>query len=327
MSGVRRSDGLLSAGTTLGTIQFVADQGARCEREEIVRSIGALHSASRAGIRNTLLVLEELDLVRIDDGFVVLQEVTRRHLGNLSRLLADTLFEGFLETRFHPRLSSAVQVDPEDQGIWVDTFRLPGRSSGRLFLLVEFGVLHRETLTSRHWRLDAVYAERFLSYIRSSNLLQGSPTPKTLDALKAELDAKAEKGRIAEEWVVAFERKRLDGHPFVEEVRRISDGDVAAGYDIVSFSDRNVLGHDRFIEVKSFEGSCRFYWTENERNKAREYKENYCLYLVDRARFQEDGYVPTIIPGPYSYFMESGAAGWERLCDVYRFTLEDSGLN
>lgn len=98
-------------------------------------------------------------------------------------------------------------------------------------------------------------------------------------------------GAQAEEAVVEYERKRLRslGHELeAQSVRRISQLDVQAGYDIRSFDgDKRTLEHNRFIEVKASAGmELRFYWTANELRMAEKIGEKYWIYFV--AGFKEN---------------------------------------
>lgn len=85
---------------------------------------------------------------------------------------------------------------------------------------------------------------------------------------------------------------------------------MAAGYDIASFSSLSTLHHDLFIEVKSFAGAKRFFWTRNEIEIAEEFGEQYALYLVDIGNMREPSYKPQIILGPHSALFLSTASGW-----------------
>jgi hypothetical protein len=125
------------------------------------------------------------------------------------------------------------------------------------------------------------------------------------------MEADAANGRIAEDWVVDFERRRLNGHPLLAQIRRISSENVAAGFDILSFSTTSALFHDRYIEVKSRALPVRFFWTSNEMAVAKERGETYCLYIVDRTRLTDSAYEPRVIPGPYAALIEDDASGWE----------------
>ena len=68
----------------------------------------------------------------------------------------------------------------------------------------------------------------------------------------------------------------------------------------MSFSGPNTLHHDLFIEVKSYEGPKRFFWTRNEIATSEDLGESYSLYLIDRSQMHLDEYEPQIIPGPYA---------------------------
>jgi hypothetical protein len=92
-------------------------------------------------------------------------------------------------------------------------------------------------------------------------------------------------GRIAEDIVLYLEKQRLQESGCVAEsecIQKISDLNVAAGYDIASFNGKNLdMVHDRFIEVKgSTGGEVCFYWTKNEIEQARILGSKYWIYFV-----------------------------------------------
>lgn len=107
---------------------------------------------------------------------------------------------------------------------------------------------------------------------------------RTEKELEQALQQNRKLGTLAEEAVVDFEKSRLKflGVPEAESVRRISDLDVGAGYDIQSFDgDKRSFEHDRFIEVKaSVETELRFYWTANEHRVAEKLGDRYWIYFV-----------------------------------------------
>lgn len=120
----------------------------------------------------------------------------------------------------------------------------------------------------------------------------------TLEELIKRQEEQSKRGLEAEEFVLAFEKKRLPA--LASRIKRISDYDVAAGFDIVSFDAEESTGYDRFIEVKSYIGDTHFYWSENESDTARQKGDKYVLCLVDYTRMNEPGYVPEFIPDPYN---------------------------
>lgn len=107
-------------------------------------------------------------------------------------------------------------------------------------------------------------------------------------------------GEEGEQFVLNFELKRLTANAKqAKQIKQISLIDVAAGYDIISYND-NTFSSRRYIEVKTFQGKEHFYWSINEINSAKLRGSDYCLYLVDYAEIQKDGYAPKIIVNPYA---------------------------
>lgn len=126
-------------------------------------------------------------------------------------------------------------------------------------------------------------------------------------------------GRAAEDFVLGFERERLKSHPTLGRVEIISEYDVAAGYDIVSYESHYSEEHDRFIEVKSFSSKPSFHWSRNEIDVARIKKDSYFLYLVDREKMSRPSYAPLMIQNPHEMIIENGV-GWEKLIEGYFVT-------
>lgn len=122
-------------------------------------------------------------------------------------------------------------------------------------------------------------------------------------------------GEEAEEFVVMFEKQRLADHKHIKKIQKISDYDVSAGYDIVSFDSNDSENIDRFIEVKSFDGQESFYWSRNEIDVARIKKSEYYLYLVNRSKMNGEGYEPTIIQNPYEHVLNNDA--WNKRIEKY----------
>lgn len=125
----------------------------------------------------------------------------------------------------------------------------------------------------------------------------------TLEQLLKQQDEQSKRGLEAEEFVLKLEKARIPGK--AEKIKRISDFDVSAGYDIVSFEVDDSDQYDRFIEVKCYLGSERFFWSENESDVARIKGQKYVLCLVDYERIGEDGYTPEFIQDPYEVIFDS----------------------
>ena len=126
----------------------------------------------------------------------------------------------------------------------------------------------------------------------------------TLEQLKKDLEKKEEAGRLAEEFVLEYERRRL---PDImrDSIKIISGIDVNAGYDIVSFNNPNSVAIDRYIEVKAIDCDYGFFWSENEYEMAKLKGASYYLYLVYLSNISCINYEPMIICNPADTIMKS----------------------
>ena len=279
----------------MALLQLIGRGSAPDEEEQILRDFAASHVASWSKARNTLCLLERLTLLRKADGRVFLSPAipTTELRGELAQRVAEEL-----AARITTSGAPVLQARAPDAGLWLDVKLLPPPHDGLPLWAVEFDVAVRDGSSARFWRVADRYERAFIDAARGVN--RRPRRPKHLDELEAALAAQAAHGRAAEEWVVRFEKRRLRGHLLIDQIRRVSDEDVAAGYDIVSFSGLGALAHDLFLEVKSYERVPRFFWTRNEIATAREFGEQYALVLLDRALWDRTDYMPKFIPGPYA---------------------------
>lgn len=86
----------------------------------------------------------------------------------------------------------------------------------------------------------------------------------TQDELLKQLEKQQIDGERAELFVISYENKRLSGSG--KTAKRISQIDVSAGYDILSYENDLSEEYDCYIEVKSYHGKPHYYWSDNERN-------------------------------------------------------------
>lgn len=141
-------------------------------------------------------------------------------------------------------------------------------------------------------------------YVASVIQLLADTLSVSEEKLDQALQANRKLGTQAEEAVVEYERKRLRAlgrEAEAELVRRISQLDLSAGYDIKSFDgDKPSFNYDRFIEVKaSQESGLRFFWSANERRVAEEKGDKYWIYFVSGFRQNKaDQITPIMIQNP-----------------------------
>jgi hypothetical protein len=128
-------------------------------------------------------------------------------------------------------------------------------------------------------------------------------------------------GKEAELFVLDFEKQRLNKHPLLDNIQRISEEYVNAGYDIESYNDNNSLFTERFIEVKSYSDHVKFYWSANEIEVAKELADKYFLYLVDRAKVLEAGYNPKIVQNPYQSVFENEL--WKKEAQTWNIIFQE----
>ncbi len=112
-------------------------------------------------------------------------------------------------------------------------------------------------------------------------------------------------GELGENYVLEFEKKRLKNHSKISDIKRISEYDVGAGYDIVSFMEMSSEKPNRYIEVKAHSGSNRFYWSKNEINVSKQLTNEYFVYLVDIRKIDDNSYAPIMIQNPHHVIFES----------------------
>jgi hypothetical protein len=141
-----------------------------------------------------------------------------------------------------------------------------------------------------------------------ANVQKKAQRRMSLDALKKQLEQQEIQGEAAEKYVVEYEKARLLSTVLAKKVKRISDIDVSAGYDVVSFETGTSIEYDRFIEVKSFVGQPHFYWSKNEIEVATIYGDKYYLYLINAEKITGHEYTPTIIRNPAKTVIQSD--GW-----------------
>lgn len=130
-------------------------------------------------------------------------------------------------------------------------------------------------------------------------------------------------GKRAEFKILEFEKKRLVKFPsLLRRIKRISEVDVFAGYDILSFEEKQEEGTflERFIEVKAVPArNFHFYWSKNEIEIAATQKERYYLYLLPTIGKNEfDINKLLIIKNPYKVIFEN-KLNWLRDIELYSF--------
>ncbi len=213
--------------------------------------------------------------------------------------------DGVLSTMLAPPITSL-----EGEIVVLNNGLLPRKYSPlRNFLL------NSKIMRDTDGSMDILNVDEKYTYLFKKYAEVGSK-PKSSEELGKELEDRARRGREAEEFVVAYERRQRSGHPQCDQIHRISEENVEAGYDVASYASDESAELDKFIEVKSYLGAKRIYWSRNEQKKAEKLGTAYFLYLVDSDRIQEPGYEPEIIANPHQTLQNA-----ERTCETWRYDL------
>jgi hypothetical protein len=268
---------------------------------EVNESIDALKNTAN------LLIDAEIFLI-VSDKLISCNSDVASNIDKLkSYLLSDT---------FHVVLDASIKYRSEK--IVLDACLLPRTYSTYPHIAYSLGVLEMPSLT-RYWPINDASLTKFHEMLESKNKSDLARGKLSNVELKKKLELQAQLGLEAEEWFLEWEKNRLAGHIFNKLISRVSDRDVAAGYDLLSFKDLNSLTFDRYIEVKSFSSDPRIFISINELEVAKQYQDQYVLVILDRTRFNDGSYTPIEFINPYSLLMSSERPSWISVApDSYR---------
>lgn len=276
-------DGLLFLVSMLSTKDSIS-------RKEVVNR-SALENGITISCSGALAFLEYLEYVEFSGDSIVLTE----RFKELESLQGNSIIDALVKSCIAKLINEGI-FDSDGTGFDANKGHMSVKRSAfplayaaiRNFLTIA-GALDKEE--NGEICISESYESNFSSQIRSRK------SKFTLEQLIKHQEDQSRRGLEAEEFVLALERKRLPVKAY--KIKRISDFDVSAGYDIVSFKSDNSTTYDRFIEVKSYLGNPRFYWSENESDTAKIKGNKYVLCLVDYERITEPGYEPEFIEDPH----------------------------
>lgn len=307
MNAARPSDGLLPAASTIAMVKLLARRPDGASIDHLLRDLAATSTISWSRARNTVAKLISYGLFETDARLLV--RLTPGDRLDLPGWIAEQVVAEFTALLTKAEAWSCVGRDPATGDLTLDAMTLPPIRDGLAMWLTDFAIAQRAAVQMRFWKVANYHNKAFLTGARDANK-KTLRRAKSAKRLAADLARQAEAGAAAEVWVVQYERERLFDHPLRDQIRRVSEDDVSAGYDIVSFASVHSIRHDRFIEVKSHGERKVFHWSRNEIATAVEFGEDYALYLVDRDRCEQVGYAPHMITGPTPEMFALPDSGW-----------------
>lgn len=269
----------------------------------------------RAVFDGCIPLLIEIDAIRTDrnsqitlnyfeDDFFTNKEVFEKRL--LEKILSEASKDKVFEDIFK---AENISYDTVHHLILIRNSAFLFKYSNFKQLLLDFHFLsvHPDSRVKEliiNVQYEEIFEKEILKNVRNKEIRK--------EQLKKSIEQMEIDGEDAEIFVLNYERKRLKGK---KDVIKISNYNVSAGYDILSYSNLKSKISDRFIEVKSYSGEVHFFLTRNEISTSLVKRKSYFLYLVDRTKMNEKDYTPLIIQNPYEVVIKSNQ--WMKISESY----------
>lgn len=245
------------------------------EFSELTKLLKTFNLGSEKTIRRMIVFYKFLNLIDIERGKVTLKYKNSR-LYNVDNLIFFRYCDLFF--KYYP-VEKIMYLRENINGDIFLAKSIPLKYSNFRNLAISFNKL--------------LYNHETCSYnFVSSNFSKYLMRKKSLESLEKNLENQKINGLKGEQYVVKYEKKRLNEDA---NVVRISDDNVTAGYDIKSFDKANDIFHNRFIEVKTYSHNEKVYITRNEINVSKLLGNSYYLYVVDLSCVENEDYEPLII--------------------------------
>ncbi len=185
--------------------------------------------------------------------------------------------------------------------------------------LISLKVFIKDDLIDNQFIINEQFSKWFvrniLTFIEDSKI-----NDNPLENLKNKQLRQEEAGEEAEKFVLNYEKLERSKHLTPCKIKIISEADIKAGYDILSYKSNESILLDKFIEVKSYSGEPYFYWSINEIRVAEKEQDNYFLYLVNRDEMNNKGYHPKVIQNPHCNILCN--ENWKKNCQNWKFELK-----
>jgi len=259
-------------------------------------------------VNNTISLLCEVGIIQFNQEKNIFQKTLIKNIG----------LNDFLEI-FYTRLKSSysdaftfisqaeLKYDEAEGKLYIKRNSVNLNLSGLLMLLDGIGKV--KIRQNDIFILD----KSLLDYRKDYNI--HSTYHKTLEELKKQLEIAEKFGAEAELAAMKYEIKILKNAGIDKSPERISEYNTCAGYDIVSYMNKDSLIPDKYIEVKSCsDNNWIFYISRNELEVAKSKQDNYNLYLFNRKNREF-----RIIQDPYNFLIENERINqWTMEPQVYK---------
>ena len=249
------------------------------------------------------------ELIIKEKNMLSISKVGKEILENKSRVNEIFIMECCFKSKFSNEvIPGLVEFENKNNELVYDkstVYKLFGSSTKVRDILNEVELLIPDK-EGKYTRINPKYQKnKTLEEYSNKNLNEKKPiTQETIDK---DLEKKRKVGKIAEKFVLEYEKIRLRKHKHYDEaekVKQISQDYANKGYDIDSFNGESEnMEHDRFIEVKGTTSKkFSIFWSQNEIRKAKESGMKYWIYFISEIDPEDEEQIlndPYMIQNPY----------------------------
>lgn len=247
-------------------------------------------------LKNALNLLVEIEFIDIQNDYFVKK-----------KNIEDKSFEIELAKALENKLAVSIEdmfackkhFDNETNGFFLYRNEIKSRYLGLLMILGDLNIV--DVLDNK------IYFSESNSLSR--RILKKTISKKQLDRI---LELEEKFGEEAEQIVMKYEMEKLAEKGICKQPIQVSQIDVSAGFDILSFFS-DAENDKKYIEVKSCDNEFKFYVSANEINKASLYGCRYYLYLYNRVSkaIKE-------ICNPYDTIFTGNNYQWDMIPQIYK---------
>lgn len=253
---------------------------------------------------NSIILLEKCELINEEDELFS----KAKYLNDIDRFSEELLrmIRIIYSNAVDNILSLDKKYDENRNLFYISRNKVELRYSGLIMLLNDLSFI--QVISNRIFIFD----EDLVKELSEKQDKTSARRTISLIELENELALRKEYGEIGERKAFEYETKLLAERGIAKTPKMISDIDVSAGYDLVSYLSSDSMSYDKYIEVKSCQNKEQaFYLSRNELRIAKEKGESYYLYLYIR---ETDEII--IINDPYNriYLSEE----WAKEPQIYK---------
>jgi len=241
-----------------------------------LETVARWYNSESINFKNTLALLEDIGVVKIKRDKVIpmvaLKQVIKLDSESVRHFFVNVLFrnESHLVKYFGNFFDSFEPSGDSYKVVPTTEERL--KYSGIRNFLIGLGALQFEPTTNSY-----LVIRELATYLSQKNKFFA------YDKFEKKIKSEKELGLAAEILVYNLEKSKFKNRESIQKnIRHVSLENVAAGYDIQSYEiikDNKIV--PKYIEVKAVsQDDWKFYWSKNEINKSKSFKESYYLYLV-----------------------------------------------